>query len=447
MQHPWSPDSWKSRRALQQVTYDDPAALERVLAQIERLPPIVTSWEIEKLKGQIARAGRGEAFVLQGGDCSERFADCRANVIDAKLKVLLAMGAVLSYGVGRRVVRIGRLAGQYAKPRSDPDETRDGVTLPAYRGDLVNSPEFRPEARRPDPGRLLEACFRSAMTINFVRGLLAGGFGDLHHPEVWNLAFVDHAERPEPYRELTRDIQRAVRFLEASAGRRLDEMATVDFYTSHEALHLPYEQALSELPPLRDGWYDLGTHFPWVGDRTRGIDGAHVEFVRGIRNPVGVKVGPNADPAEVVELARVLNPGDEPGRLTFIHRMGAHGIERHLPPLLDAVARSGRVVTWCCDPMHGNTIKTAGGIKTRRFDDILAELDRAFDVHAAAGTILGGVHFEMTGQDVTEVVGGARGLSEADLGRAYESDVDPRLNYEQALEMAFLIAGRMRRGR
>ena len=440
----WSPTSWKQKPAKQQVEYDDPAELQAALDSLHHLPPIVTSWEVEKLKRQLAEVARGERFLLQGGDCSERFSDCRPQLIDAKLKVLLMMSAVLTYGGGKRVARVGRIAGQYAKPRSSPVETIGGVTLPSYRGDLVNRVEFTAEARRPDPARLVEAYSRSSITLNFIRSLLAGGFGDIHHPEVWDLSFVAHAEKNQEYERLIEGMKSSVRFLDAMVGRPISELAPVDFFTSHEGLHLEYETAVSELPPLRDGWYDLGTHFPWIGDRTRAIDGAHVEFFRGIKNPIGMKVGPTMEPAELVDLISVLDPQGEPGRLTLICRMGAERVEKHLPPLIDAVRRAGKTVIWCSDPMHGNTYTTAAGTKTRHFDAILRELERSFEVHREAGSFLGGVHFEMTGQDVTEVVGGARGLTEDDLGRAYDSDVDPRLNYEQAMEMAFLIAHRLR---
>ncbi len=439
----WTPDSWRDRPAAQQADYDDPAELDDALKTLSRLPKIVTSWEVEKLKRLLAEVARGERFLLQGGDCSERFADCDPRIIDAKLKVMLMMGAVLVHGAGKPVVRVGRIAGQYAKPRSKPTETRDGVTLPSYRGDLVNRPEFTPAARRPDPRNMLEGHYRAAMTLNFIRGLLSGGFGDAHHPEVWDLSFVQDPAKRELYADITRRMEDGIRFTEAMIGRRLDELANVDFFTSHEALHLPFEQAVGELPPLRTGWYNLGTHLPWIGDRTRALDGAHIEYFRGIQNPVGCKVGPTMQPDELVELVNTLNPHNEPGRLTLIVRMGVGKVEEKLPPLIDAVQRAGQVVVWCSDPMHGNTYSTADGTKTRKFDDILGELDRSFAIHEAAGTWLGGVHFEMTGQDVTEVVGGARGLTEADLSRAYESDVDPRLNHEQSLEMAFLIARRM----
>ncbi|MDP2311320.1 MAG: 3-deoxy-7-phosphoheptulonate synthase class II [Pseudomonadota bacterium] len=444
MQNDWTPSSWKRFPARQQVHYDDPAELESTLAKLARLPPIVTSWEVEKLKTQLAEAGRGERFLLQGGDCNERFVDCQSNRIDKKLKVLLQMSAVLIYGSGRRVVRVGRIAGQYAKPRSEPTETRDGVTLPAYRGDLVNRTEFTAAARRPDPSNLLEAYGRSAMTINFVRSLLSGGFGDVHHPEVWDLQWVEKASEPDEYRALVESMRASVRFLDAMVGRPVSELANVDFYTSHEGLHLDYEQAATEHPPLREGYYDLSTHLPWIGERTRDIGGAHVEFFRGIRNPIGVKVGPTMEPEELLALLQVLNPDDEPGRITLIARMGAKKVAERLPPLVEAVRRAERVVTWCSDPMHGNTYKTADGTKTRRFDDILAEVDQSFLVHADVGSVLGGVHFELTGENVTEIVGGSCGLTEADLGSAYESDVDPRLNHAQALEMAFLIARRLK---
>ena len=443
----WTIDSWRSKPASQQVEYDDEVELAQTLERLSALPPIVTSWEVEKLKRQLAAVSRGERFLLQGGDCSEKFTDCRSSSIDSKLKILLKMSLVLIHGGGRQVVRVGRIAGQYAKPRSSNIETRDGVSLPSYRGDLINRPAFDPASRRPNPQNLLEAYSRSAMTINFIRSLLSGGFGDVHNPQAWDLSFAERATRSSEYAQVVREMSGAVRFLETMVGRRLEELGASDFYTSHEGLHLPYEQAVSELPPLREGWYNLGTHFPWIGDRTRALDGAHIEYFRGLKNPVGVKVGPTMQPDELVEIARVLNPENEPGRLMFIHRMGAKRIREKLPVLLEAIKRSGQSVVWCSDPMHGNTYKTSSGIKTRHFDAILSELEQGFALHDEVGTILGGVHFELTGEDVTEVVGGARGLSEDDLHRAYESDVDPRLNHEQALELAFLIAAQLRKRR
>jgi len=440
---PWSPDSWRSKPAKQQVTYPDEAVLRDVLGKLTELPPLVTSWEVETLKAQLAEAVEGKRFLLQGGDCSERYADCRPGVIANKLKILLKMSFVLVHGSERQVIRMGRFAGQYAKPRSSETETRDGVTLPSYRGDLVNRAAFTPEDRHPDPELLLRGYERAALTINFIRGLVDGGFADLHHPEFWDLDFLNHARNSAEYRATFDSLAGSLRFLETIVGRRLDELTRVDFFTSHEGLHLEYERAHTRQVPRRPGWYNLNTHFPWIGDRTRDPGGAHVEYFRGIANPIGVKIGPSCTPEELVILADILNPGNEPGRLTLIHRFGASRIQACLPPLIDAARRTGKAVLWCCDPMHGNTITTASGIKTRNFDDVLSELGQAFEIHAGLGSTLGGVHFELTGENVTECVGGARGLTEADLTRAYQSDVDPRLNYEQALEMALLIAHRM----
>jgi 3-deoxy-7-phosphoheptulonate synthase len=438
----WSPTSWQAKPLQQAVAYPDGAALKQALESLALLPPLVTSWEIESLKTQLGAAQRNEVFLLQGGDCAERFADCRAEPIVAKLKVLLQVSLVLAYGTRYRVVRVGRFAGQYAKPRSSDVETRQGVTLPSYRGDLVNGPEFTPEARTPDPQRLLRGYERAALTLNFIRSLVGGGFADLHHPEWWNLAFARAASAQVDYQEMVNHITEALQFLETLGGRRLDEVRRIEFFTSHEGLHLDYEQALTRRVPRREGWYDLSTHLPWIGNRTRDLGGAHVEFFRGVANPLGVKVGPGMSPDELLDLIDILNPHDEPGRLTLIHRLGCARIATDLPPLVEAVRRAGRRVLWCCDPMHGNTITAASGRKTRRFGDILAELETAFEIHAAAGGFLGGVHFELSGDIVTECLGGARGLSEDDLERAYETEVDPRLNYEQALEMSLLIARR-----
>jgi 3-deoxy-7-phosphoheptulonate synthase len=443
----WSPTSWREKPLRQGVAYPDRAALAEALEALALLPPLVTSWEVESLKDQLAAAQRNEVFLLQGGDCAERFADCRAEPVVAKLKVLLQVSLVLAYGARRRVLRVGRFAGQYAKPRSSDVETRHGVTLPSYRGDLVNGPEFTAEARTPDPQRLLRGYERACLTLNFIRSLVGGGFADLHHPEWWNLDFARAGPPDRDYQGMVGHITEALRFLETMGGRRLDEVRRIEFFTSHEGLHLDYEQAQTRRVPRREGWYDLSTHFPWVGNRTRDPSGAHAEFFRGVANPLGVKVGPGMTPDELLDLIRVLNPRDEPGRLTLIHRLGRDRIAAELPPLVEAVRRAGRTVLWCCDPMHGNTITAASGRKTRRFGDILAELETAFDVHAAAGGFLGGVHFELSGDVVTECLGGARCLSEDDLERAYETEVDPRLNYEQALEMSLLIARRFQKSR
>jgi 3-deoxy-7-phosphoheptulonate synthase len=443
----WSPASWQQKSMAQKVAYPDPLAVEETLARLVKLPPLVTSWEVETLKAQLAEAARGERFLLQGGDCCETFDDCRSDTITSRLKILLKMSIILVYGCQQRVIRVGRFAGQYAKPRSAEMETRNGVTLPSYRGDLINRRDFTCQDRTPNPQLLLRGYERAALTLNFIRALVDGGFADFRHPELWDLDFMNHSAHSTEYRAIMESVTTSVRFMETIAGRSLVELSRVDFFASHEGLHLAYEQAQTRQVPRRTGWYNLTTHFPWIGDRTRCIEGAHVEYFRGIANPIGVKIGPSTAPGELTALCNQLNPANEPGRLTLIHRFGAEQIQTCLPPLVEAVLSAGKVVLWCCDPMHGNTITTRTGIKTRMFDDILSELNQAFEIHRRLGSILGGVHFELTGENVTECIGGARGLSEADLGKAYRSDVDPRLNYEQALEMALLIARRMSRAR
>lgn len=438
----WRPDSWQSCPVTQQATYPDKADLDQTLEQLTSLPPLVTSWEVSELKSQLAEAQAGKRFLLQGGDCAETFAECRPEVISNRLKVLLQMSLVLVHGLKIPVVRVGRFAGQYAKPRSADMETRDGVSLPSYRGDLVNGPEFTESARVPDPQRLLRGHARSAMTMNFVRGLIDGGFADLHHPEYWDLSWVDHSPLAVEYQRMVGSIGDAVRFMETIAGRRVGSLQRVDFFTSHEALHLHYEQAQTRKVPRKWGWFNLSTHLPWIGMRTIALDGAHVEYCRGIRNPIGIKVGPGLSSDALLRLLDVLDPDLEPGRITLIHRMGASNIAEHLPPLLKAIRDSGRPVLWVCDPMHGNTEATSNGFKTRRFDNISGELKSAFDIHAHCGTRLGGVHLELTGENVTECLGGARELTETDLERAYKSTVDPRLNYEQSMELAMLIGRR-----
>lgn len=435
----WQPSGWRSRTALQLPTYPDAGALAGVQDELRALPPLVTSWEILALKQQLAEAQEGGRFLLQGGDCAENFSDCTSDVISNRLKVLLQMSLVLVHGLRLPVVRVGRFAGQYAKPRSADTETRDGVTLPSYRGDMVNGPEFTLSARTPDPRRMVKAHARSAMTMNFVRSLIDGGFADLHHPEYWDLGWVTHSPLADEYHRMVSGIGDAVRFMETLSGNAVHNLNRVDFYTSHEALLLPYEEAQTRQVPRQWGWFNLSTHFPWIGMRTAAIDGAHTEYFRGIRNPIAVKVGPSVTPEQLLKLVDVLNPDDEPGRLSLIHRMGATQVAERLPPLLDAVRREGRRVLWICDPMHGNTESTSNGYKTRRFGNIRSEIEQSFDIHAAAGTRLGGVHLELTGEDVTECTGGARDLCERDLERAYRSSVDPRLNYEQALETAMLI--------
>jgi 3-deoxy-7-phosphoheptulonate synthase len=440
----WQPTGWQARKAQQQPVYDDAAQLERAVADLARLPPIVVSWEIEKLRSHLAAAQRGEAFLLQGGDCAETFADCESDHLAKQLKVLLQMSLVLLQAMKRPVIRVGRFAGQYAKPRSADTETRNGVSLPAYRGDLVNRPEFSAEARRPDPQLLLRGYERAALTLNFIRALVDGGFADLHHPEYWDLGFMRDAPLREAYERIVHSIGDALDFFESLTGQRVGDANHVEFFASHEGLHLLYEQAQTRYIARQERWYNLSTHMPWIGMRTAQLDGAHVEYFRGIANPVGVKISAGMSDEWLQELVAVLNPHNQPGRLTLIHRFGVKEIEHHLPRVIEAVRRTGQTVLWTCDPMHGNTETTSAGVKTRRFENIMRELDLSFRIHREKGSILGGVHIELTGEDVTECTGGARGLTDADLQRAYRSQVDPRLNCEQALELAMLIAERSR---
>jgi len=441
----WTPDSWQTKPTAQSVRYPDQAALARVVAEIGRLPPLVTSWEIEGLRNQLAAAARGDAFVLQGGDCAESFDDCRSESISAKLKILMQMSLVLVHGTRRPVVRIGRIAGQYAKPRSADLETKDGVSLPSYRGDSVNREPFTEEDRTPDPLLLLRGYERAALTLNFVRALADGGFADLHHPEYWDISFAHGARHVDEYHRIVDQIREGISFVTAVTGIDATPLKRVDFYTSHEALALPYDAAQTRTVPRRPGWYNLSTHMPWIGMRTAAVDGGHVEYHRGIENPLGIKIGPAMTREWLTELLAVLDPAHQPGRITLIHRMGAGKVETYLPALVEAVRATGRTVLWMCDPMHGNTETTPQGVKTRRFDKILSEIEDSFRLHRELGGHLGGVHFEMTGEDVTECIGGARGLAEIDLERAYKSRVDPRLNYEQALELALLVARHLRR--
>ncbi|MEC8928975.1 MAG: 3-deoxy-7-phosphoheptulonate synthase class II [Verrucomicrobiota bacterium] len=441
----WTPDSWRARPIAQQPAYEDDDALRAARAELAALPPLVDRGEVDTLRTRLAAAGRGEAFLLQGGDCAERFADCNRTAIEAKLKMLLQMSLVLTWGARLPVVRVGRLAGQYAKPRSCDTETVDGAELPSYRGDLVHG--IRPDsaARRPDPTRMVRAGHLAAATLNYTRALLQGGFADLHHPDHWDFAFVRAAANRAEYEDMVQRILDALDFVESTGVRGAEALRTVEFYSSHEGLVLDYEEAHTETV---DGeWYNLGAHFLWIGDRTRQRESAHVEYFRGIENPIGLKVGPGMNPAELPPLLETLEPANREGRITLITRLGSDRVREALPPLIKAVQQAGRNVVWACDPMHGNTTTTGAGLKTRDFDRIIAELNAAFDLHESAGSILGGVHFEMTGEDVTECTGGAQGLSEADLSRNYATYCDPRLNSSQGLEMAFLLARRLRQRR
>lgn len=439
----WTPDSWQKRPALQQPNYDNPGELTEALKTLSQLPPLVTAWEVDRLRGQLAAAGDGNAFVLQGGDCSESFDDCNSGTILRKLKVLIQMSLVLICGSKKRIVRVGRIAGQYAKPRSADMEKRGDIELPSYRGDIVNRSGFTPAERRPDPQLMLRAYERSSLTINYIRALSEGGFADLHHPENWDLEFVRNTPGSRRYQQLLESLSDSIRFMEAVSQGELTQLTRVDFFTSHEALLLLFEQALTRMERQR-GWYNLGTHMAWIGDRTRAIDGAHIEYFRGIRNPIGLKVGNSMAPDELIDVISILNPDNEPGRLTLIHRFGAEKIRSKLPSLAEAVLRSGCKVLWSCDPMHGNGQTARNGIKTRSFDDIMSEIITAFRIHKEVGSRLSGIHLELTGEDVTECIGGPGNLSESDLTRDYRSQVDPRLNYEQAMEIAFLIAEQMR---
>lgn len=435
----WSPTSWLQSSYDQAANYPDELKLELVLKQLSQLPPLVTSGEIKLLKSAIARAGRGEAFILQGGDCAESFKDCRSDIITNKLKILLQMSLILLHGMRKPIIRMGRIAGQYAKPRSSDEETINGLTLPSYRGDLVNLPAFNAAARTPNPKLLLQGYSCAAITLNFIRALLDGGFADLHHPHRWDLRFVEHSAQADEYKAIVRSIADSLDFLEAIDARSNTNFSKVDFFTSHEALHLHYEQALTR--QLHDGcWYNLSTHLPWIGMRTAKLDSAHLEFLRGVQNPIGLKIGPKATSAWLTEVLSVLNPKREEGRILLISRMGAKNIAALLPPLIKTVKATRIPVTWSCDPMHGNTEITTSGFKTRHFDNILSELLQAFNIHRDMDSHLGGVHFELTGDNVTECIGGARGLAANDLKSAYHSLVDPRLNYEQSLEMAIQLS-------
>lgn len=437
----WSATSWKKFEYRQAATYPNQQALDKTCEQLSHFPPLVTSGEIKLLKNQLALASQGKAFVLQGGDCAESFADCHSDIIANKLKIILQMSLVLLHGLRKPIIRIGRIAGQYAKPRSSDLETQGNLSLPSYRGDLVNAPEFSEDKRIPNPKLMLQGYSCAAMTLNFIRGLVAGGFADLHNTKQWDLDFIKHSKRADEFNALVKAIGDALDFMDTIDGLRTSPLNKIDFFTSHEALHLHYESAQTR--QLKDGnWYDLSTHFPWIGMRTATLDSAHLEFLRGVSNPVGIKVGPSATGEWLQSIIKTINPQNEAGRLSLITRFGHDKIAKLLPPLITAAQQTGINIVWLSDPMHGNTHATVDGIKTRDFDDILSELGQAFDIHHQMNSHLGGVHFELTGDNVTECTGGARGLSAEDLKRAYKSLVDPRLNYEQALEMAFQIVKR-----
>ncbi len=436
----WSPDSYRRFPARHQPEYSSEKRYRESILRLADHPPIVFPGEVDSLKTHIAKAGAGASFLLQGGDCVELFADCRDDPITNKFKILLQMSVVLTYAARRPVVRIGRIAGQYFKPRSQTTERTAAGPMPVYRGDGINGIEATSESRANDPGRLERAYFHAAATLNYIRAMISGGFADLHNPYNWNLHDIEHTARWAEYRAIVEHITDAVSFMESFGGARGERLGDIDFFTSHEALHLGYEAALTRRLDEGGGWYNLGAHMLWIGERTRKVDEAHVEYARGIENPIGVKIGPGAEAERIVELATRLNPRNEPGKLVFITRLGADRVQRELPGLLDAVRRCGSSVVWSCDPMHGNTHTTADGIKTRRFDSVLRELEETFSVHERSGGRLSGVHFELTGENVTECTGGSLDLRETDLSRNYRSYCDPRLNYAQSMEMSFLIS-------
>ncbi len=444
----WTPSSWHERAAAQQPDWPDEAALERVLKQIGALPPLVFAGEARNLTDDLARVSRGEAFLLQAGDCAESFDAFSADSIREKLKIILQMAAVLTYSAGVPVLKIGRIAGQFAKPRTSPVEVIDGVSLPAFRGHLVNDVAFTAAARTPDPERLLAAYHQSSSTLNLLRAFTKGGFADLSRVHQWNLDFVASSRQGRRYDQLAAEIDRALRFMKACGFDTAAEPALheVDFYTSHEALVLGYEEALTRRDSLTGSWYDCSAHMLWIGERTRQPDGAHVAFLSGVGNPVGVKIGPRATADEVLALCELLDPDRRPGRLTLITRMGAERVGEALPPLLRAVQASDHPVVWACDPMHGNTFTSFGGHKTRHFDAVMAELTGFFDAHRQVGTWPGGVHVELTGADVTECLGGSEDIADAQLDDRYETMCDPRLNARQSLDLTFRVAELLRGG-
>ncbi len=442
MSQKWSPESWKTKPVCQLPNYPDKDALAATEKRLAEMPPLVFAGEARALRAQLADVAAGKAFLLQGGDCAESFAEFSADTIRDTFRVILQMSAALTYGAAMPIVKVGRIAGQFAKPRSADTETQDGVELPSYRGDIVNSIGFDEASRIPDPKRMEMAYNQSASALNLLRAFAGGGYADLHNVHRWNLGFVENSAEAERYRTMADRISEAINFMEACGitPETAPQLRQTEFFTSHEALLLPYEQALTRVDSTTGNWYATSAHMLWIGDRTRQPDGAHVEFLRGVGNPIGIKCGPTMEPDDLIKLMDTLNPEDDPGRLTLICRFGADDVSKHLPGLIRTVKREGRQVIWSCDPMHGNTVKTDTGFKTRPFERVLKEVENFFAVHRAEGTHPGGVHFEMTGQDVTECIGGAQAISADDLSSRYHTHCDPRLNASQALELAFLIA-------
>ncbi|WP_417784086.1 class II 3-deoxy-7-phosphoheptulonate synthase [Terasakiella pusilla] len=444
MAQTWTPDSWRAKPIRQVPTYPDADKVTQVEKTLSTYPPLVFAGEARRLKAELANVAMGKGFLLQGGDCAESFAEFNANNIRDTFRVLLQMAVVLTFGASCPIVKVGRMAGQFAKPRSSDMETKDGISLPSYRGDAVNGMEFTEEARIPDPERLIQMYNQAASTLNLIRALAQGGYANLNKVHRWNLGFVNGTEEGNRYQDLSNRISDALAFMDACGinGDTTASLRETEFYTSHEALLLNYEQAMTRVDSTQDNeeWYDTSAHLVWIGERTRLLDEAHIEYMRGIANPIGCKVGPTMTPDELITLIDTLNPNNEAGKLTLITRMGADNIEKGLLPLLQRVKAEGRHIVWSCDPMHGNTVSAEGGYKTRHFDAVLGEVRGFFAAHKAAGTHAGGVHFEMTGQDVTECVGGTYEVKEGELGDRYHTHCDPRLNANQALEMAFLLA-------
>ena len=444
----WAPDTWRTKPIRQMPEYRDQAALSATEETLAAMPPLVFAGEARALKSALANVAEGKGFLLQGGDCAESFAEFKADNIRDTFRVLLQMAVVLTYGAAVPVVKVGRLAGQYAKPRSSDTETQGDLTLSSYRGDIINGMEFDTESREPDPDRMIRCYTQASATLNLLRAFAQGGYADLHQVGRWNLDFVKNSAQSARYQELSDRLTETLEFMAACGltSETTPQIRETSFYTSHEALLLPYEQPLTRVDSTTGDWYDCSAHMLWIGDRTRQHDHAHVEFLRGVKNPIGMKCGPSLEPDDLLRLIDTLNPANEAGRLTLITRMGADGVEKGLPPLIRAVEREGKKVVWSCDPMHGNTI-TANGYKTRPFDRIMTEVQGFFAVHRAEGTHPGGVHVEMTGQNVTECLGGAQAISEAGLGDRYHTHCDPRLNASQSLELAFLIAEQLKEER
>ncbi|MGI9480996.1 MAG: class II 3-deoxy-7-phosphoheptulonate synthase [Hyphomicrobiales bacterium] len=443
----WTPDSWRGKHVIQMPTYEDVEKLSATEAELETFPPLVFAGEARKLKRKLAKVAEGKGFLLQGGDCAESFAEHSADNIRDLFRVFLQMSVVLTYAAGTPVVKVGRIAGQFAKPRSADMEAQDGVELPSYRGDIVNSIDFDEASRVPDPERQIQAYRQSAATLNLIRAFAHGGYANLEHVHRWTLGFLRDSPENEQYEALADQISKTLDFMKACGinADTVPQLRQTDFFTSHEALLLGYEQALTRVDSTSGEWYDTSGHMLWIGDRTRQPDGAHVEFFKGINNPIGMKCGPSIEPDELLKLIDILNPKNEAGRLTLIARFGMDNVEKHLPALIRAVEREGKVVVWSCDPMHGNTVKTSSGYKTRPFERILSEVRSFMEVHQTEGTHPGGIHVEMTGKNVTECTGGARDVSEDDLSDRYHTHCDPRLNAAQSLELAFLVAEELKK--